>query len=199
MPLSPDDWITPSQAEQHLNKSTPLQGDDLEELIGFIQRAEQAVIDRIGYVKQPATAIVEYHPGGSRLLRLDKRPVFEISEISVAGAVVDEADLDADAPSGWYIKHNRAGLVAHTDVTFPSGFTRVTYKPGWPVIPESITQATLELLRHLWKTQRGRVDGRRAGTRGQDPIDPTQPLGTGFQWPNRVTQALHPYEQVPVA
>lgn len=198
MPLGPDDWISPGQAEKHLNKSA-LQGEELEELVDFIQRAERAVIDRIGYVKQPAEDLVEYHPGGGRFLRLEHRPVFEITEISVAGTVVEAADLDDVTPSGWYITSNRAALVTHTDGEFPSGFTRVTYKPGWDAIPESITQATLELLRHLWKTQRGRVEGGRPGTRGQDPIDPAQPLGTGFTLPNRVEQLLHPFMQVPVA
>lgn len=196
MPLGADDWISTGQAERHLNKSA-LQGDELEELIDFIQRAERAVIDRIGYVKQPAVALVEFHDGGRSHLRLEHRPVFDITEISVAGTVEPAADLEGASPTGWYIHNPRSAVVKHTG-RFPTGFVRVEYLPGWDVIPESLTLATLELLRHLWKTQRGSVGGR-PGKRGETPVDPTQPVGTGFTMPHRVTQLLHPFTQVPVA
>lgn len=198
MVLGPDSWIDVEQAKRHLNKST-LDQDGLNELEDFIRRAEQAVISRVGHVKQLAAPIEEHHRhDGGRYLRLERRPVFEVEEISAGGTELSPADLDEAAPSGWYIDDQRGALLRHTD-RFPTGFLKVTYRPGWPAeeIPADLEQATLELLRHMWKTQRGSVGGR-PSPRGDSP-DQVAPAGMGYALPNRVEQLLHPYMQVPVA
>ena len=54
------------------------------------------------------------------------------------------------------------------------------------VSPKPVQNATLELLRHLWDTQRGPVDG------SLDSDTLVRP-GSGFAIPNRVMQLIEPY------
>lgn len=196
MALTADDWLTLAQAKKHLNMGAASGADDAE-LEDFIKRSESTVSELVGVVKQPASAVVEYHAGGGRAVILKKRPVFTVASVSVLGTTVAAADRD-NGTAGWYVENERGGLILHTSC-FPSGFVKVTYTPGWVTIPASIELAALELLRHLWKTQRGAVQGR-PGVRGE-PTDPQQQAnaGAGYLLPNRVQQLLRPFMQVPVA
>lgn len=197
MALTAADWLTLAQAKKHLNMSASVGPDDAE-LEDFIQRSESAVSEVIGVVKQPAAPVVEYHDGGGRALILEKRPVFTVTSVSVLGTTVAAANRDTGT-DGWYIASERGALLLHTSC-FPTGFVKVTYTPGWADIPDSIELAALELLRHLWKTQRGAVQGR-PGVRGE-PIDPQQTqatAGAGYAFPNRVQELLQPFIQVSVS
>lgn len=193
MPLTADDWLTLDQVKKHLNMSVAVGPDDAE-LEDFIQRSENAVTERIGVVKQPAAPVVEYHAGGGRAIILKQRPVFDVTSVSVLGTPVAEADRDTGA-DGWFLGSERGAVLSHT-AAFPAGFVKVTYTPGWPDIPAGIELAALELLRHLWKTQRG--SGVRPGSPQSDAASNTAP-GDANLLPPRVAESLAPYMAVGIA
>jgi hypothetical protein len=73
--------------------------------------------------------------------------------------------------------------------TWTEGFNNVSvdYVAGRTSIPADLAHAVLELVRHLWTTQRGSI--RRSGTDDYVP-------GAGFSMPNRVREMLNRYQQV---
>lgn len=209
MALGTDDWLTLALAKTHLNLDAGDTSDDAE-LEDFIRRTEGALFTKIGHVKQPAVALVEHRlvearpGGGKKTLRLTRRPVFNVTEISVGGEVLAAANLDTGA-DGWYLNPDvaLAGIVHHTS-GFPSGFLKVSYKPGRNPIPPDLSLAGYELLRHLWKTQRGTIS--RPGLMGDEPLDPAAtrdqgaaPHAAGYMLPNRVAELLRDYMLIPAA
>lgn len=193
----PESWTDITAVKAHLN-ITGATND--AELVEFIRRAEVALVQRIGHVKVPDVAIVEYADGGGTAVHLDEVPIASVEAITVYGVTVPAADLDTGA-RGWYLASGeagrRAGLIQHTD-RFPTGFVKVLFKPGRVPIPEDLELATLELIRHLWKTQRGNLGGR-PGLMGEAVDQPDMgPRGgavgqSGFSFPRRVTEMIAPY------
>lgn len=195
-------WLSLDAAKEHLG--IPLNDDrDNKELETFIADVVDALQPRIGVVELTTDPIVRYGRGGQDRTRIegsDALPIGEIVSISVNGATVPEANRDTGAP-GWYLEDGdavrRAGVIHHTG-TFPTGFVKVTLRPGRDPVPHDITLGGLELLRHLWKTQRG-VGNSRPGLYGEQ-LDPPaagpnggdRPL-IGFTFPNRVMELIGPH------
>jgi hypothetical protein len=70
---------------------------------------------------------------------------------------------------------------------------RVTYQAGRPIVPANITQATAEIVRHMWETQRGH-SGARPGF-GEEELLPTS---SGFTIPRRAMELLNPHRKAPL-
>lgn len=142
-------------AKAHLNITSTTHD---AELPLFIAAAEAAVAKRVGPLEP--TEVTERVRGGCAALSLSTLPVLEVTEVTDAGGgTVDVADL--------YVSD---GLVVREDGGgFASRWYDVTYSAGRAVdaLPADLLQAVKELLRHLWRTQRGAVSGP-----GQD-FDPT--------------------------
>lgn len=194
MPTAPDTWTEVAAAKAHLNLTDTT--DDIE-LLTFVLRAERAIVNRVGHVKLLEDPVAEYRRGGTDHVRVNAVPVGVVTAITVHGSPVAAADRDTGAP-GWYLDTEdegdmRAGIIRHTD-RFPDGWVKVLVRPGRDPIPEDIEVATLELLRHLWKTQRGATG--RPGIRGESPDGDAQPAG--FMLPRRVLELIQPY-RLPVA
>lgn len=195
-------WLSLDAAKVHLG--IPLGNDrDDAELEAFIERVVDALQPRIGVVEQPTEPIVRYAHGGADRIRIegsDALPIGQVVSVTVNGATVSAADRDTGAP-GWYLGDGDgvrlAGVINHTG-RFPAGFVKVTLRPGRDPVPHDITLGGLELLRHLWKTQRG-VGNSRPGLFGEqlDPPDAgprggDRPL-IGFTFPKRVMELIGPY------
>lgn len=200
MPIpTPDSWLALPEAKEHLNIPESVTTND-DELTVFLRRTERAMFNRVGHVKLRAIPISEYRSGGRSSVKVHTCPIGVVTEISVQGTVVPAADLDGPG-AGWYLEDDvdeKVGIIRHTD-RFPRGFVKVTYQPGRDPIPEDLELASVELLRHLWKTQRGAVTSR-PGLRGEQQVDPPQagPRGgertsSGFTFPNRVMELIGPY------
>lgn len=193
---SPDSWLELEAAKEHLNITSATTDD---ELTLFLRRTERAIVGKVGHVKLRAAAIDVFLEGGRPTIVVPTVPIGQVVSITVTGAAVPAADFNTDA-HGWFIEDDvdeKVGIIRHTS-RFPRGRVKVTYKPGRNPIPEDIELASLELLRHLWKTQRGTL-ANRPGLRGE-PLDEatTGPRGgdatpRGFTFPNRVEQLLRPY------
>jgi hypothetical protein len=179
-------------ARTHLNDTS--NSDDLE-LQAMLDRAEAAITQLIGPLAPlSVTSSVDGRAGvvsfpdswDGRSLVLPVRPVISLTTVTgSSGATVDPALLRVTSQ----------GVVYYSD-----GFSRfneiyytITYQAGRSVLSADLRLAVLELLRHLWETQRGAAN--RSGGALGDSLAPTLP-GAAYTFPIRITELLGPYMQV---
>lgn len=163
----------------HLNMSLTTTTND-EELRGFVSAATDAVEFLIGpVVVRTYTEVIE---GPRRVLTLAHTPVVSVTTIApvvTGGTTYLASDVDVDTNTG--VVRLLAGG------TFSGGPWRVTYKAGRTVIQGNIRLATLIIVQHMWRTQRGS----QLATRSRDPDDYTDPIpGLGYSIPNRALELL---------
>lgn len=166
------DLVTLPQAKQHLNISAS--ANDAE-LSTFITRAS-AVIEKKARRNWSGATFVEKHDGGTADLVLFNSPVASVTSIDDNGSAV---------ASGDYVLYQETGLIHLTSGAFAGGKGKVvvTYVTT-STVPANITQATLELVRHLWQTQRGSM-GARNPLSGDDYA-----VGMSFTLPRRVIELM---------
>lgn len=172
----------PSLAEvkDQLNIPSTSTGNDAE-LGKMLARATKAIGSRVGPLA-PVTITDEVHTGpGAVVLR--KQPVISVTSATSSGVAVGDLDLDREA-----------GVLYGTFSAAPRA-VRVTYVAGWASVPEDLDQGVLELVQHLWKTQRG-GGSTRAAFPGEGE-DQSEPDGSGYLLPYRVQSLIEPYLLVP--
>lgn len=181
--------VTLAEAKAYLNMAaTPTTSDD--ELGVFIDRAEAAVVRKCGPLT--ATAVTERVRGGGPMLSVEQTPILSLTSVTPVGGSALTSSLVTAA---------RAGVIEQeTGGAFGSRWYDVTYTAGWaataPDLPEDLRNGVLELLRHLWDTQRP-GGARRPGSAPSDTTANTVP-GAAYLWPHRATQLLAPYEKVAI-
>jgi hypothetical protein len=189
---TPEPWLELEAAKDHLNIPGSSSTDN-DELGKFLRRTERALVRRVGHVALSEPITRQFHGRGRRTtLCVDVLPIAVVLEVNAGGGVVPAATLGG---SGWYFEDDtdqRVGILRHTSSFGTSGAT-VQYRAGHVEIPEDLELASLELLRHLWKTQRGGLSTR-PGVRGErtDAADEEQ-TPKGFSWPKRVLELFEPF------
>lgn len=180
-PANPDYVIGLLDAKRHLNLTGTV---DDEELRGFVEAATPIVEDVVGPVI--VRTYSEVHRGGT-LLVLGHCPVISLTALSpvlTGGTSYAVADLDLDTETG---------IVRRRDGGCFAGPLRATYRAGRVIVPANITQATKEIIRHMWETQRGH-SGARPGFGEEDLV----PTSSGFSIPRRAMELLHPHRKAPL-
>lgn len=169
--------VSLSEVKDHLNLAPErLQSDD--ELRTFINAATSAIEARVGPLTR--RTITEVHNGGVSGILLRQPPALSITSVTENGSTVTGFSL---SPGGGVLtKTNGYSRSAWVD---GYGNVTVSYVAGRTYIPADIRQAVLELIRHLWTTQRGQQ-----GQRRQDEFV----VGQGYSLPNRVLELIAPYE-----
>jgi len=152
-----------------------------QELIAFMDAATAAIEQRVGPMTR--RTVTETHNGGVSGILLRQPPALEVTSATENGATVASTGYSLSTGGGVVTRVNGFSRSTWTD-----GFNNVTvvYVAGRTWIPADLRQAVLELTRHLWDTQRGTMKGRR---NGEDYV-----AGTGYTFPNRVTELIAPYE-----
>lgn len=184
--------VTLEEAKQGLNIRTD--SDDAE-LESFLLAATEQVEAIVGPVREKV--VTERHAAAGDTLVLRTTPVLSVGSIvGRLGAVslYGSGDLDVDPATG-IVRVSYGGRFS-----FPTyGGVDVTYIAGRTEVPEAIKKATIIILDHLWKTQRGWVA--RPTLRGEDLTYPGAEGGLplGFALPSRAVQLLQPYTQMVVA
>lgn len=132
-----------------------------DELAGLIEVAEQAGEKFTGRVFGLRECVDEFDsPSGAIVLSC--LPVDPSSVVcSVGGVVVDSSAMPSGVVTGVW-----------------GGDVSVTYTAGYPEQPATDVQGVLEMVRHLWETQRGQL------ARVDDGYAP----GTTFSIPRRVQE-----------
>lgn len=158
------------------------------ELQTFIDAAEAAIVQRIGPLTPAAqTSRVR---GWSTTLQLPVWPVALLTSVTpVGGTALNVADLIVD-PDGLrtveWLQYGYFGARWY-DVVYTAGRT-VTAS-----VNPDIYKADLELIRHMWTTQRGKAVGGPAAATRLVPGDVGTVPGAGYTFPARVTELLQPY------
>ena len=153
--------------------------DDME-VQDTIDAAEAILANSVG----PLTVLAQRTDrvlGGSKLI-LPLAPVVSVASITAPdGTTVDQSTLTINTA---------AGVIYFSDgVTgFWQNVYDVTYTPGRATVPGDLLMAVKEMVRHLWRTQRGPA----AGSGGPDQ------QGAGYLMPYRVQELIEPYRLITV-
>jgi hypothetical protein len=177
--------ISLEDAKNHLDKSSTVDDDELEEMISV---ATEIVESKVGPVL--VRQVVERHDVGQSLW-LQEYPVVEVVSIAPwlefgIGYAVGLTRLEAET-----------GRLERLDgYPFTGGPFMVTYRAGRPVVSKAITHGAREVIRHLWETQRG---GTTFVGPGPDPGEDEMFVVSGREYtvPRRVLELLAPEARMP--
>jgi hypothetical protein len=184
-PADSGTFVRLAEAKTHLNAAGITTND--VELEHFLQAACARIEYEVGPVaRRTVTSERQRHEYGRATIWLHQAPVISVTtvtSVATGGTTVTVADLDVDPD----------GRITYKDgyTRFPAGLYLWTYVAGRVIIPAPITLATKELVRHLWRSQRGATGLPLQG--GEDVYVPTLP----FALPNGVRELLAPYMRAP--
>ncbi len=181
--------VSLTEAKTHLNMESATAEKETE-LASFVARAEAAIVARMREL-EPTAATARVDGGGRRGLTLPTgQAIASVQSVTTVGGVsLDMADL--------FVKES-SGVIEYDDGrSFTARAYDVAYTAGFLVTPEDLRLAVLELVRHLWDTQRA-GGSRRVGSGGSDSAANTLP-GAAHTLPFRVVELLHPWIGVPNA
>jgi uncharacterized phiE125 gp8 family phage protein len=167
------------EVKAHLNIST----DTLdEELRAFMDVATDACERYAGSVLGRRTITAEAHDGGTNAVFLNAGPILSVTTVNESGV----ATTDYTQPTGTQALLKTAAFYYGTYVNWNMGVNNVvvTYVAGYSEPPPIARQAVLELVRHLWQTQRGSMSGRNALSGDE------YAAGSGWSLPNRCKELL---------
>lgn len=164
--------ITLAEAKAHLNITSSTQDTELQ---AFVDRASDVVEHASGCYYRTSTQ-VETFDGGVSAVVLSRLPVASLTSVVADGVTLSSSS---------YSMTPRTGLLRYKYGTFPGDYDDVvvTYVTGGTV-DALAKQATLEVLRHLWQTQRGAMGSR--ATMAGDGYDPSQ----AYSLPRRAQELL---------
>lgn len=162
-----------SDVKEFLNKTDS--GDDAE-VQAMVDRAEAIIAARVGPLTE-VTVTDEVHTGPGPLV-LKRWPVISVSSATSDGAAVTDLDLD-EGP----------GVVYGSFGSTRRGIS-VSYVAGRTSLPVDLEAAVLELVRHLWVTQR--VPGTRLRGSGEPDERTLQGVST-YLLPYRVQTLIEPH------
>lgn len=165
--------------KDHLN----IEGRDHDaELQAFIDGAEAAVSRIIGPLV--VTQFTERVRGARTMLEVSKLPAVDLLSLAPAGSIssipLDRLYLDPAGTVEYLAPFGR----------FSAGVYDITYTAGWANVPGDVDLALKEMVRHLWRSQRGPTV--RPGSGGSESVSNTLP-GAAYAFPIRVEQLLSPY------
>lgn len=152
---------------------------DDAKLQAVIDAAESAIAARIGPLEATAVTRRVYVSGCSLVLPV--LPAVSLTSVTyVGGSALILGDLYLDTASGVVTYASQSG-------TFASGWYTVVYNAGYATLPDDLMLAVKELVRHLWRSQRGSGTGRP----GSAPSESVP--GAAYIFPIRVEQLLAPH------
>lgn len=153
------------------------------ELTSFLTFAVDAAERWTGRILGDAASATEVYDGGSAAVLLDRVPVTTVSSVSENGSTL--------ASTAWTVNYSTGVLTrlggSYTASAFTPGVRNVsvTYSAGYATSPPAAKLAVLELVRHLWQTQRGSMPGRQQSGDDYNPA-------LGYSMPQRVIELLEP-------
>lgn len=166
--------VTVAEVKTHLNITG---GSSDTELQTFLDSAEALISRRVGPLTSTATTYRV--DGGTDTLSLPVTPAISLTSVTpVNGTALTLADLDLDTATG-LVRYLAGG-------TFTAARYTVVYNAGRASVPDDLKMAVKELVRHLWRTQRGSAV--RPGSSDSDRVP-------GWLVPYAVAELLAPHVQ----
>ena len=182
--------ISYDMALSHLN--IPAASANEEELRRFIDAAQDLAENYVGAVLGRRT-LIEVYDGQTDVLRLRSPRAISITTVVESGVTLDSSQYQLD-PTGQRLYRLTTSTISASSSFGAYGYwasgvnaVTVTYVAGFTVTPPAVQQGVLEILRHLWSTQRGAVNVMGRGVSGDEFYStPTYSL------PRRAMELLDP-------
>ena len=149
--------ISLEDAKVYLNiPSTDTANDD--ELLRMIDASSDLAESYVGQILGRKTFSNELYDGNNEFIRIRNPKVVSITSVYENGALLNSGQYVMD-PTGQRLYRIGSGtLYATNSYGYWSGGMnniQITYVAGWVNPPAAAKQGVLEILRHLWQTQRG--------------------------------------------
>lgn len=170
-----------TDVKPHLNITVATHDAELQTML---DAAEAAIAEKCGPLA--ATSVTERVSGGGTGLVLRTTPIVSLTSVTPAGgSAYTVGDFTTDLS---------AGVVEWTSgARFSAGRYDVVVSAGRSSLPKDLRLGILELVRHLWETQRG--GSQRPGSRSSESTANTIP-GAAHIMPFRVVELISPHIQV---
>jgi len=173
---------TLTDVKTHLNIVTTASDTELTSFLSFAVDAAQRWTGRI---LGDAASATEVYDGGSAAIPLDRVPVTTVTSVSENGSTLASTAWTVDYSTG--VLTRLGGSYSSQPWTPGVRNVSITYAAGYATSPPAATLAVLELVRHMWTTQRGSMQGM-PRREIEDVYDPS----VGMALPRRVTEMLEP-------
>jgi hypothetical protein len=145
------------EVKAHLN--IPATNTDLDdEIRRFVDAATDLAENYVGCVLGRQVFTDEYYDGNTDIIRLRNPRAMSITSIYESGTLLTSSNYSLD-PSGQRISRITTGSIAgpnYFGIWAPGANNiKVSYVSGFINPPAAAKQGVLEIIRHLWQTQRG--------------------------------------------
>lgn len=179
--------VSLDEVKAHLNISTSALD---EELRRFIDAGSDLAENYCGLILGRETIANELHNGNTDVIVLRNPRAISITSVYENGTLLTASDYTLD-PSGQRLFRVTSGTFNNPNyfgIWAPGvNAVRVTYVAGFTNPPPSAKQGVLEIIRHLWQTQRGTNNVLTRNQTGDDFL----PTAT-FSLPRRAMELLDP-------
>ena len=177
------------EVKTHLN--IPLTDSSLdEELRSFIDSGSDLAESYVGQILGRRTFTSELYDGGTEFIRIRNPKVISITSVYENGALVSASNYVLDYTGQRLYRIGSGTLYATNSYGYwTQGMNNVsiTYVAGYVNPPMAAKQGVLEIIRHLWQTQRGSINVMTRGGAGDELYNtPTYSL------PRRAMELLDP-------
>jgi hypothetical protein len=181
--------VSLSEVKTHLNISSSDTSLD-EELRLFMDAATDLAEGYLGIIIGQRTFTSELYDGGNEFLRIRNPKVLSIASVYENDQLLNSAQYVVD-PTGQRLYRIGSGTLYATNSygywTAGMNNVKVTYTAGFTNPPAAIRQGLLEIIRHLWQTQRGAMNVMGRNQTG----DEFYPAST-YSLPRRAMELLDP-------
>ena len=178
-----------AEVKAHLNIPTTDTTLD-EELRRFIDAATDLAEQSLGQILGRRTFTDELYDGGTEFIRIRNPKVISITSVYENDALVSSTAYNLDYTGQRLYRIGSGTLYATNSYGYwTGGFNniKITYVAGYVNPPMAAKQGVLEIIRHLWQTQRGAMN---VMTRNQTGDDFYQ--GSTYSLPRRAMELLDP-------
>ena len=127
----------------------------------FIDAATDLAETYVGQILGRRTFTNELYDGGSDCIRIRNPKAISITSVYENGALVDPSGYALDYTGQRLYRVGSSTLYATNSYGYwTAGFNnvKITYVAGYVNPPMSAKQGVLEIIRHLWQTQRGAIN-----------------------------------------
>jgi len=164
--------VSLTEVKRHLNITSTTSDEELRALIVVAQEAGERYTGRV-FGRRTVT---DTCTGGRNAIALTSLPVLSVTSVSEDGSALTGDDYTADLAAGVLYRADGGTWDASEPLT-----VSVVYVAGYTAQPAPDRQGALEMIRHLWDTQRGSMA---MLPRGADDYNP----GAGYSIPRRVSE-----------
>lgn len=181
--------VSLDEVRQHLNIKV-VDNDLDEEIRRFMDAASDLAENYVGCVLGRQTFVNELYDGNTDIIRLRNPRAMSITSVYENGALIPAAGYSLD-PSGQRLYRISTGSISgpnYFGIWAPGANNiQISYVSGFVNPPASAKQGVLEIIRHLWQTQRGAAN---VMTRNQ--IGDDFAATSTFSLPRRAMELLDP-------